>query len=136
MISAMFAIACRPGVRHRLVLKADGEALVFYENSERIGTVPMAPLSRVFLRGDVTLSSSLLGKLGERGIALSHVLVSAPFESSYQFFYPTPYAKVIEIGDKELADTATAQVTLAEIPFVSLRHGLPKRLGRDTVSCR
>lgn len=56
--------------RRGVTLKADGEALVFYENSERIGTVPMAPLSRVFLRGDVTLSSSLLGKLGERRIGV------------------------------------------------------------------
>lgn len=56
--------------RRGVTLKADGEALVFYEHSERIGTVPMAPLSRVFLRGDVTLSSSLLGKLGERGIGV------------------------------------------------------------------
>lgn len=51
-------------------LKADGEALVFHENGQRIGTVPLAPLDRVFLRGDVTLSSSLLGKLGERGIGV------------------------------------------------------------------
>lgn len=56
--------------RRGVVLKADGEALVFYENGERIGTVPMAPLSRIFLRGDVSLSSSLLGKLGERGIGV------------------------------------------------------------------
>lgn len=56
--------------RRGVALKADGEALVFYENGERIGTVPLAPLSRVFLRGDVTLSSSLLGKLGERGIGV------------------------------------------------------------------
>ena len=32
--------------------------------------MPLAPLSRVFLRGDVTLSSSLLGKLGQRGIGV------------------------------------------------------------------
>jgi CRISPR/Cas system-associated endonuclease Cas1 len=56
--------------RRGVTLKADGEALVFYENGERIGTVPLAPLSRVFLRGDVTLSSALLGKLGERGIGV------------------------------------------------------------------
>lgn len=68
---------------------------------------------------------TLFGRPQDR---LSHVLVSAPFESSYQFFYPTPYPKVIEIGDTQLADTATAQVTLAEIPFVSLRHGLPEPL--------
>ena len=56
--------------RRGVTLKADGEALVFYEAGERVGTVPLAPLSRVFLRGDVTLSSSLLGKLGERGIGV------------------------------------------------------------------
>ena len=56
--------------RRGVTLKADGEALVFHENGERIGTVPLAPLSRVFLRGDVTLSSALLGKLGERGIGV------------------------------------------------------------------
>ena len=56
--------------RRGVTLKADGEALVFYENGERIGTVPLAPLARVFLRGDVTLSSALLGKFGERGIGV------------------------------------------------------------------
>lgn len=56
--------------RRGVTLKADGEALVFYENGERVGTVPMAPLARVFLRGDVTLSSSLLGKLGQRSIGV------------------------------------------------------------------
>lgn len=56
--------------RRGVVLKADGEALVFFENNERVGTVPLAPLARVFLRGDVTLQSSLLAKLGERGIGV------------------------------------------------------------------
>ncbi len=56
--------------RRGVTLKADGEALVFYENGERVGTVPLAPLARVFLRGDVSLSSSLLGKLGEHGIGV------------------------------------------------------------------
>ncbi len=68
---------------------------------------------------------TLFGRPQDR---LSHVLVSAPFESSYQFFYPTPYSRVIEVGQQCLADTATAQVTLADIPFVSLRHGLPESL--------
>lgn len=56
--------------RRGVELKADGEALVFHENGARCGTVPLAPLSRVFLRGDVTLSAALLGKLGERGIGV------------------------------------------------------------------
>ncbi len=68
---------------------------------------------------------SLYGRAQDR---LSHVLVSEPFESSYEFFYPTPYSRVLQTRDGQLADTATAQVTLADIPFVSLRHGLPTAL--------
>jgi len=68
---------------------------------------------------------SLFGRSQDR---LSHVLVKEPFESSWEFFYPTPYSRVITTRDNKLADTAEATVTLAEIPFVSLRGGLPKRL--------
>lgn len=56
--------------RRGVELKLDGEALVFAENGERVGTVLLMPLSRVFLRGDVKLSASLLGKLGEHGIGV------------------------------------------------------------------
>ena len=48
----------------------DGEALAFYEKGERAGTVPLAPLERVFLRGDVLLHANLLGKLGEKGVGV------------------------------------------------------------------
>lgn len=60
--------------RRGIELETDGEALVFRENGMRIGTVPLAPLTRVFLRGDVRLQTSLLGKLGARGIGV--VIVS------------------------------------------------------------
>ena len=56
--------------RRGVELKLDGGAIAFYENSERIGTVPLAPLERIFLRGDVVLHSNLLGKLGEKSIGL------------------------------------------------------------------
>jgi CRISPR-associated protein (TIGR02584 family) len=68
---------------------------------------------------------SLFGRPQDR---LSHVLVSEPFENSWNFFYPTPYSRVIETHDKKLADTRDAQITLAPIPFVRLRDGLPERL--------
>jgi len=74
---------------------------------------------------------SLYGRAQDR---LSHVLVSEPFESSWNFFYPTPYPQVIEIRDKSLADTREAVVTLAEIPFVRLRHGVDERLRSGTTS--
>lgn len=63
--------------------------------------------------------------------ALSHVLVSDPFESNREFFYPTPYEHPIRVrrGDKEQTfDCHDARVDLAEIPFVRLRDGLPERL--------
>lgn len=76
---------------------------------------------------------SLFGRAQDR---LSHVLVSEPFESSWDFFYPTPYSRVITTRDNKLADTADARVTLAEIPFVRMRDGLPERLlsGRASFS--
>ncbi len=76
---------------------------------------------------------SLFGRPQDR---LSHVLVSEPFESSWDFFYPTPKSRVITTRDNKLADTADAQVTLSSIPFVSLRDGLPRRLldGRSSLS--
>lgn len=67
---------------------------------------------------------SLWGRAQDR---LSHVLVGEPFESSWEFFYPTPYERVIAAGGG-VADCARAQVTLADIPFVRLRSGLPPAL--------
>ncbi|MFA7097496.1 MAG: CRISPR-associated ring nuclease Csm6 [Gammaproteobacteria bacterium] len=68
---------------------------------------------------------SLFGRAQDR---LSHVLVSEPFESSWDFFYPTPYSRVLATRDNKLADARDAQVTLADIPFFSLRHDLPEHL--------
>lgn len=64
---------------------------------------------------------TLFGRPQDR---LSHVLVSEPFESCWDFFYPTPYSRIIQTRDQNLADTKDARVTLGEIPFVSLRHGM------------
>jgi CRISPR-associated protein (TIGR02584 family) len=68
---------------------------------------------------------SLYGRPQDR---LSHVLVSEPFESSWEFFYPTPYERIIQTKNDKLANCRDAQVTLADIPFVRLREGLPRRL--------
>ncbi|MGZ8955186.1 MAG: CRISPR-associated ring nuclease Csm6, partial [Methylovulum sp.] len=68
---------------------------------------------------------SLFGRQQDR---LSHVLVSPPYESHPQFYYPTPTSQIIYAfgqSSKPL-DTKEAQVTLADIPFVRLRHGLPE----------
>ena len=79
---------------------------------------------------------SLYGRPQDR---LSHVLVSAPFESHWDFFYPPPAktdAPAIQLADGTLADPRTARIMLAEIPFVRMRHGLDERLtsGRASFS--
>ena len=68
---------------------------------------------------------SLWGRDHDR---LSHVLVADPFEASWDFFYPTPYERIIATRHNTLVDCAQAEVTLADIPFVRLRHGLPGAL--------
>lgn len=69
-----------------------------------------------------------LGLWGPDGDRLTHVLVSEPFESSWDFFYPTPYERIIETRGDKLADCMQAELTLADLPFVRLRHGLPQAL--------
>lgn len=56
--------------RKNLTLRADGSALICQENGERIATVPLKSLQRICIRGDLTLSARVLGKLGETGIGV------------------------------------------------------------------
>lgn len=59
---------------------------------------------------------------------LSHVLVSSPFESAPQFFFPPAQPRTLPTLSKNQVNTADARITLASIPVVRLRHGLPARL--------
>ena len=59
---------------------------------------------------------------------LSHVLVSSPYESNPQFFYPAPETRVLARSHGQAVDAKDATVTLARIPFVRLRDGLPEAL--------
>jgi len=60
---------------------------------------------------------------------LSHVLVSAPFESVPDFYYPTPEPVWrADIGKAAQHDLSTAQVTLAAIPLVLMRQEMPHDL--------
>lgn len=58
---------------------------------------------------------SLFGRSQDR---LSHVLVSSPFETNANFFYPSPTPKVIfaNLPDQRPLDASAAEVTLAPIP--------------------
>lgn len=69
---------------------------------------------------------SLYGRPQDR---LSHVLVSEPFETQKDFFYPTPSTCVIHDQRSGLAlDCSEARVWLGDIPFVRLRENLPHDL--------
>lgn len=65
---------------------------------------------------------------------LSHVLVTPPFESHPEFFFPPARPRRLTTRDNRHIDTAEAVVTLAEIPVVLLRHGLPRGLQEGRTS--
>lgn len=65
---------------------------------------------------------SLYGRVQDR---LSHVLVTERYENLRDFFYPTPYSHLIKDRDNHELDTQSAQIMLADIPFVRLRAGIP-----------
>lgn len=67
---------------------------------------------------------SLFGRAQDR---LSHVLVSAPFESHQDFYYPSLVTRVLH-KDNQTFDAKDAEVWLGDIPFVRLRDGMPEAL--------
>ncbi len=70
---------------------------------------------------------SLYGRVQDR---LSHVLVSSPYESHRDFFYPSSKSEVIHTPPphNKPYDKHKARITLAEIPFVRMRRGLDPEL--------
>ena len=78
---------------------------------------------------------SLYGREQDR---LSHVLVTPPYESHPEFFYPASRSEVIYTPPPDSApyDKKDAEVTLADIPFVRMREGLSADLleGRTSFS--
>ncbi|CAK0779660.1 CRISPR-associated protein Csx14 [Azospirillaceae bacterium] len=60
--------------------------------------------------------------------ALSHVLVNEPFQSHPEFYYPPSKPRVLYSREQRPISTSDAVITLAEIPFVRLRQGLPESL--------
>ncbi len=56
---------------------------------------------------------------------LSHVLVSEPFESLPDFYYPPAVPRLLHTRDGRPIHTSDARIMLAHIPFVRLRPLLP-----------
>lgn len=74
--------------RRDIHLEHDAGALVVRDRGERLATVPLAPISRVVLRGSVTLAASVLGHLGERGIG---VVVLSGRKGDATLFFGRPH---------------------------------------------
>lgn len=98
---------------------------------QRLTADPAAALHVSIAGGRKTLgffagyAVSLFGRGQDR---LSHVLVSPEFEAHPQFFYPPPKPRVLFTRDNRPVRTDAARIILADIPFVRLRHGLPRSL--------
>ncbi len=56
--------------RKGIEIKLSGEVLICYEKEERVGTIPLAAVDRLYLCGDIKLQASLVAKLGELGIGI------------------------------------------------------------------
>ncbi|OQX15254.1 MAG: CRISPR-associated protein [Thiothrix lacustris] len=68
---------------------------------------------------------SLFGRAQDR---LTHVLVDAEYFFHQEFFYPPPRSVWVVREDGSGFDASKVEVTLADIPFVRLREGLPQAL--------
>jgi CRISPR-associated protein (TIGR02584 family) len=71
-----------------------------------------------------------LSLYGRRQDQLSHVLVTQPFESHPEFYYPTKHSHVIYQfnNNSKPIDTKDAKVTLANIPFVRMHESRNQQL--------
>lgn len=68
---------------------------------------------------------SLFGRPQDR---LSHVLVEDEYFFNREFYYPPPHPVWVVRQDGSGFDASKVEVTLADIPFVRLREGLPTEL--------
>jgi len=133
--------------RIHIVRRADGSELddIRDDADNRAAADAIVELVRRLTRDDeVELHASIAGGRKTMGYylgmamslyarerdRLSHVLVSPPFESHPEFYYPTPATRVIHALDRaqQALDTSRAQVWLGDIPLLRLRDGLPRAL--------
>lgn len=54
--------------RKHAELRLDGSAIGVYANGERVGTVPLVPLGRIVLMGDVVIRASVLHRLARESV--------------------------------------------------------------------
>lgn len=97
--------------RRGIELKLEDEAIVFYENNSRIGTVPIAPLERIYIRGNVLVTSGVLGRLGRSGIG---VIILSGRRAEPTIFLPRPHNDAtIRLGQFRMALDNRHRLTFA-----------------------
>ena len=56
--------------RNNLELRLEGGALTCYEDGQRVGTIPTAPLERVVMRGTAKVETQAIAKLGSLDVGV------------------------------------------------------------------
>lgn len=74
--------------RRGVDVELSDEAIVFKEDGHKIGSVPIAPLKRIFIKGNNRIETRLLSKLGERDVA---VTILSQSKSSPSLLLSTPH---------------------------------------------
>lgn len=70
--------------RKNLSLSVEHDALIFREGDKRINTVPLNVLERICIKGETRLGTSVLAKLGEKGIGL--LVLSGRMQKPISYF--------------------------------------------------
>ncbi len=106
--------------RKGINVKLENKALIFYENNKRIGTVPIAPLERIYIRGNITISSSLLGMLGQNGVG---VIIMSGKKAKASLFLPRSHndARTRFFQYKFASDTSKALELAQSIVYSKLK---------------
>jgi len=95
---------------------------------------PDRPLIASIAGGRKTMGALLyacMTLIGREGDRLTHVLVSEPFETMSEFYFPgQPGGALQDHRSRMEYDPSKAEVELADIPFVALRNLFYRELGR------
>jgi CRISPR-associated protein Cas1 len=93
-------------------MRLDSDAIAFFDEGGRIGTVPTGPLERIYLRGDVVLSSGLLGQLGKLGIG---VIILSGRRAEPTLFLPRSHNDaLIRVAQTKLHLDPISKLTLSQ----------------------
>lgn len=67
--------------RKDLSIKAEGDAIVLYVKGKREGSLPLKPMERLIVKGNVTLTTEVLYRLNKNGVSLLLLWGKLPYYS-------------------------------------------------------